>query len=194
MYIIHRGRPRAWSDESLVTMALEWRRRHGRLPRASDWSTAKARNHGGAAQQRLDDPPPGRDRWPPASTVNDAFGNWAAFRDACERGLPSQQARPVWAHVTRWNYYHLHIGVVGDPDIVERARDRWRGHDAKPADERRFVVWVVLNGQALVSDPDGRFSTDAKILEQQLLDALVRGDLWLAFHPTLGPVGGTSPE
>ena len=199
MRIIRRnpaGRPRSWSDESLIATALEWRRRHGRLPRASDWSTVKARNSGGTAQQRLDDPPPGCDRWPAASTVNDAFGSWRAFREACESDLPSPPAQTVRARAYRgWPGYRLWIEVFGDTDIVERASEQWQAVEAGPvADERGFVVWVVMSGHALVDDPDGRLSADAETLEQQLLDAMVAGDLWLAFDPASSPVGDTVAE
>ena len=198
MRIIRRnsvGRPRSWSDESLIATALEWRRRHGRLPRASDWSTVKAKHHGGAALQRLDDPPPDFDRWPAASTVNDAFGSWQAFREACESGLPSPPAQTVWARAYRgWPGYRLWIEVFGDTDIVERASEQWQAAEAGPvADERGFVVWVVMSGHALVDDPDGRFSTDENF-EQRLLKDVDAGRLWLAFDRA-GPIdGGPAPE
>ena len=59
----------------------EWRQRYGRPPSSTEWSRTHARRRGGEALVRFQ----ARD-WPPASTVIDIYGSWAAahadaFRD-----------------------------------------------------------------------------------------------------------------
>jgi hypothetical protein len=52
-----------------------WQKRFGRLPSSYDWSQTHARRRDGEALKRLED-----GTWPPASTVSDIYGTWAAAR------------------------------------------------------------------------------------------------------------------
>ena len=52
-----------------------WHARYGSPPTSYDWSQTHARHRGGDALERLED-----GAWPPASTVSDMYGTWAAAR------------------------------------------------------------------------------------------------------------------
>jgi hypothetical protein len=59
-----------------------WQARYGSVPSSYDWSRAHANRRGGEALARLKD-----GEWPPASTVSDLYGTWAAARaDALSPG------------------------------------------------------------------------------------------------------------
>ena len=52
-----------------------WRARYGSPPSSYDWSLSHASRRGPDALGRLQDA-----EWPPASTVSEVYGGWAAAR------------------------------------------------------------------------------------------------------------------
>jgi hypothetical protein len=164
-------------------MALEWRSRHGRLPRASDWSTAKAARAGTESLQRLRDPPHGAARWPPASTVNNRFGSWEAFREACDADVAPQE---VWTRVQQLRDGRLRIGVLGDTRVVERAYGLWSAARQRTGDdELSFVVWTVLQGRH-ASASETHSSLYARILTPAVQANLIAGKLEIPFDTEIG--------
>lgn len=192
------GRPLVWTDEQLIAAGLEWQRRHGRLPRASDWSTPKARTKAGDHQRRLDEPPTGALRWPPASTINEAFGSWTRFREHCAH--PHHRAPPpqaIAATLLRTADHH-EISVHGESAIVDHLHDRWRTA-APPSDhapELEFVLWALLTGHAALRESDDPLrrthATDRERVAWQLLNSRVTTRLVFTAAPVahLGPSDG----
>jgi hypothetical protein len=191
MEIVHRhkhaGRPRSWSEQLLISIALEWHSRHGRLPRASDWSTAKAARAGAAALQRLHDPPTGAARWPPASTVNNRFGSWDAFREACDADVAPQE---VWTRVQQMCDGSLRIGVLGDTRVVKRAYALWRAaREPSDDDELWFLVWTLLDSPRLLVRRT-RADIYAALHRPGIQAALVAGELEITFAAKLSVAEG----
>ena len=52
-----------------------WQQRYGSPPTSYDWSRTHASRRGHEALRRLQD-----GEWPPASTMRDVYGSWAAAR------------------------------------------------------------------------------------------------------------------
>lgn len=170
------GRPLEWTRERLIAAALEWRGRHGRLPRASDWSTAKGRGHEPERRARIDDPPPGAPRWPPASTINEAFGSWANFRIHCTGARPPA---PVATASVRGDAKHRELVVHGDAAIVEDLQQRWQALETRYLldAEADFVLWAIRNGYATLRDADERLAgTHAAECERLLWRRLTSAD------------------
>ena len=64
-----------WTREQVREAMRVWQQRHGQLPTSYDWSTTHARRRSGEALQRLQ-----AGDWPPAATLTELYGTWAAAR------------------------------------------------------------------------------------------------------------------
>lgn len=183
------GRPLAWSDEQLIAAGLEWQRRYGQLPRASDWSTAKARSKGGDHRRRLQATPTGAPRWPPASTINDAFGSWTRFRESCLHPHHHQPPAPSVAATLLRTAEHHEIVVHGASGIVEQLYEQWRA-TAPPSSappELEFVLWALTRAHVALREPDDPLghahATDLERVAWQLLTTRDRTRLLFTAAP-----------
>jgi hypothetical protein len=71
-----------WTREQVREAIRAWQERYGTPPSSYDWSRTHASRRGGEALARLE-----AGEWPPASTVSDLYGTWAAARaDALQPG------------------------------------------------------------------------------------------------------------
>ena len=68
---------REWTRERVREAMRAWHARYGSPPTSYDWSTSHASRRGPDALGRLQDA-----EWPPASTVSELYGSWAAARAA----------------------------------------------------------------------------------------------------------------
>ena len=66
---------REWTRERVREAMRAWHARYGSPPTSYDWSISHASRRGPDALGRLQDA-----EWPPASTVSDVYGSWAAAR------------------------------------------------------------------------------------------------------------------
>jgi AraC-like DNA-binding protein len=66
---------REWTRERVREAMRAWQVHYGSPPTSYDWSISHASRRGPDAVGRLQDA-----EWPPASTVSDVYGSWAAAR------------------------------------------------------------------------------------------------------------------
>jgi len=66
---------REWTRERVHEAMRAWHARYGSPPTSYDWSISHASRRGPDALGRLQDA-----EWPPASTVSEVYGSWAAAR------------------------------------------------------------------------------------------------------------------
>ena len=66
-----------WTREQVREAMRAWKQLYGSPPTSYDWSRTHASRRGREALRRLQDR-----EWPPASTVSDVYGSWAAARAA----------------------------------------------------------------------------------------------------------------
>jgi hypothetical protein len=66
---------REWTRERVREAMHAWHARYGCPPTSYDWSISHASRRGPDALGRLQDA-----EWPPASTVSEVYGSWAAAR------------------------------------------------------------------------------------------------------------------
>jgi hypothetical protein len=66
---------RKWTRERVREAMRAWDDRYGNPPTSYDWSVSHASRRGPDALCRLHDA-----EWPPASTVSEVYGSWAAAR------------------------------------------------------------------------------------------------------------------
>jgi len=75
---------REWTRERVRDAMRAWYARYGRPPSSYDWSATHACRRGPEALARLKD-----GAWPPASTVSEVYGSWAAARTDASQMLES---------------------------------------------------------------------------------------------------------
>lgn len=183
------GRRVVWTTDLLVEVGLEWKERHRRLPRASDWTVSRARRLGGDALERLRRPPTEVSRWPAASTVNDAFGSWARYRIECEHSQWAPRPRTPAAAAYPGSHtvddaealqrVHLH----GDAYVIDGLRKLWQGHDGRSSYwQWQFLAWTILNGHAILPNVATTSSADIAGFDRQLRNlAEALGEVHLIF-------------
>ena len=66
---------REWTRERVREAMRAWHARYGSPPTSYDWSRSHASRRGPDALGRLQDA-----EWPPASTLSEVYGSWAAAR------------------------------------------------------------------------------------------------------------------
>ncbi|MGH2881384.1 MAG: hypothetical protein ACRDPA_01545 [Solirubrobacteraceae bacterium] len=66
---------RRWTRERVREAMRAWQANYGSPPTSYDWSVSHASRRGADALGRLQDA-----EWPPASTVSEVYGSWAAAR------------------------------------------------------------------------------------------------------------------
>ena len=66
---------REWTRERVREAMRAWHAHYGSPPTSYDWSISHASTRGADALGRLQDA-----EWPPASTVSEVYGSWAAAR------------------------------------------------------------------------------------------------------------------
>ena len=81
---------REWTRERVRAAMRAWHVRYGSPPTAYDWSISHASRRGPDALGRLQ-----HAEWPPASTVSEVYGSWAAARaDALPDALVAAEVPP----------------------------------------------------------------------------------------------------
>lgn len=185
------GRRVVWTIELLVEVGREWQRRHNRLPRASDWTVSRAQRLGGDALGRLRRPPAAAPRWPPASTINDAFGSWARYRVECGNepwASKAPAARYAGPYAIDDEEAFERIHVHGDAYVIDGLREHWLGPRGRYRDDEwRFLAWAILDGHALLPNVALDPTADIESLDRLLRDtAETLGELHVIF-PDIAP-------